>query len=43
MWFGEADVPPQAAICPCGATELKETGPEGNFTDPTPEEVASIP
>lgn len=43
MWFQDTDGVPQHVICPCGATELKESGPEGNFTTLTQQEIDDIP
>lgn len=43
LWFGGTDVAPQATICPCFGTTLKESGPEGTFIDLTQEEIDSLP
>jgi len=43
LWFGDEDAAPQAVVCPCNATTLKETGAEGNYTDLTEEEIAELP
>lgn len=42
LWFGVNDVVPQDVICPCGATELSESGPSGSFTEPTTAELEAI-
>jgi len=43
LWFRDIDPDPQSVQCTCGATKLEESGPEGEFTEPTTEELASIP
>lgn len=43
IWFDDGDLAPQAVVCPCGATKLTESGPEGEFTALTQEEIDSLP
>lgn len=42
LWFGEDDPIPQAVICDCGSTSLKEDGPEGNYVALTQEEIDNL-
>jgi len=42
LWFRDIDPTPQSVQCPCGATKLEESGPTGEFTTPTQEELDTI-
>ncbi len=43
MWFGVADIPPQAVQCACNATRLTEDGPEGPWVALSQAEIDSLP
>jgi len=43
LWFGDTEPVPQAVQCNCNATRLEESGPDGAWTEPTQEEIDSLP
>lgn len=42
IYFESDSIPPQRVTCVCGESELTESGPIGNFIDPTVDEIGEI-